>query len=196
MGSAEQSSAPPHATVQHPKLRELVHSDFTSYAAIESQLGGYDACFFCLGISSVGMTETAYHRVTYDFAVAAGQALVQRNPGMTFIFVSGAGTDSTEQGRVMWAREKGKAENALMKMPFKAVYCFRPAFIRPGPGIVAKNRLIRGVYLLTVPVYPLVKLLFPNHVTTSEKMGQAMIALARKGEGRRIFENSDINAVA
>jgi uncharacterized protein YbjT (DUF2867 family) len=181
---------------QHPKLRELVHADFTDFSAIAGELGGYDACFFCLGITSVGMTEEAYRRITYDYAVAAGQALVQRNPGMTFIFVSGAGTDSTEKGGTMWARVKGQAENALMKMPFKAVYCFRPAFIRPGPGIVAKTSFLKWAYRITAPLYPVLKTIVPSHVTTSENVGRAMIAIAQKGEGRGILENRDINAAA
>jgi len=178
----------------HAKLRELVHADFTNFTAIESELWGYDACFFCLGVSSVGMTEEAYRHVTYDFAVAAGKALVQRNPGMTFIFVSGTGTDSSERGRSMWARVKGQAENALLKLPFKAVYCFRPAFIRPLHGIVPRTRLLRWLYAVTVPLYPLLKLAFPGHVTTSERVGRAMINVAEKGFPSRILENRDINA--
>jgi uncharacterized protein YbjT (DUF2867 family) len=179
---------------QHPKLREVIHRDFTNFTAIEGDLWGYDACFFCLGVSSVGMREADYHHVTYDFAVAAGQALVQRNPGMTFIFVSGAGTDSSESGRSMWAREKGKAENALGRLPFKAVYAFRPAFIRPMHGIVAKTALIRWLYRLLVPLYPLLKVLFPKHVTTTERVGRAMISVAQRGAPQRILENRDINA--
>jgi uncharacterized protein YbjT (DUF2867 family) len=178
----------------HPKLRELVHGDFDNYGPIESELWGYDACFFCLGISSVGMTEEAYRRITYDFAVAAGQALVQRNPGMTFIFVSGASTDSTEKGKVMWARVKGQAENALMKMPFKAVFCFRPGFIKPMHGIVTKSRWLRAGYAVLVPLYPLLKTLFPRHVTTSDRVGRAMINVVEKGWPNRILENEDINA--
>jgi uncharacterized protein YbjT (DUF2867 family) len=178
----------------HAKLRELLHADFTDFSAIESELWGYDACFFCLGVSSVGMTEEAYHRITYDFAVAAGKALAQRNPGMTFIFVSGAGTDSTEGGRTMWARVKGKAENALMKLPFKAVYCFRPAFIRPLHGIVHQSRSVRWLYAVLGPLYPLLKALFPKYVTTTEIVGRAMIAVARQGAPTRILESPQINA--
>jgi uncharacterized protein YbjT (DUF2867 family) len=181
---------------QHPKLRELVHADFGNYSTVGSQLSGYDACFFCLGITSVGMTEEAYRRITYEYAVAAGQALVERNPGMTFIFVSGTGTDSTEKGRTMWARVKGQAENALLKMPFHAVYCFRPAFIRPGPGIVPKTRFLRWTYAVLAPLYPLLKMALPDHVTTTENVGRAMIAMARKGAGRGVLENRDINAAA
>jgi uncharacterized protein YbjT (DUF2867 family) len=177
----------------HAKLRELAHADFTDFSAVESELWGYDACFFCLGVSSVGMREEAYRRVTYDFALAAAKALVQRNPGMTFIFVSGAGTDSG--GRSMWARVKGETENALMKLPFKAVYCVRPAFIRPLHGIVPKTKLLRVLYAVTAPLYPVLKLLLPGHVTTTEKVGRAMIAVAQKGSPGRILENRDINAV-
>ena len=181
---------------QHPKLRELILADFTNYAPIESELWGYDACFFCLGISSVGMTEEAYRRITYDYAVAAGQALVQRNPGMKFIYVSGGGTDGTEQGKVMWARVKGQAENALKKMPFKAVFLFRPGFIKPMHGIGSKSRWIRAAIAVLVPLYPLLKALFPNHVTTSENVGRAMINVVRRGEPGRILESREINAAA
>src|SRR6185295_1649872 len=116
------------------------HKDLLDYSAVEAELSGYDACFFCLGISSAGMTEQDYHRVTYDIAMAAAQALVRRSPGMTFIFVSGAGTDSSERGRSMWARVKGKTENALLKLPFKAKYMFRPAAIIPMHGIQSKTK--------------------------------------------------------
>lgn len=126
---------------QDAKLRELVHRDFLDFSPIESQLAGFDACFFCLGISSAGMSEKEYHRVTYDIALAAAVPLARLNPGMTFVFVSGAGTDSTERGRTMWARVKGKTENALLKLPFKATYMFRPAFIKPMHGITSNTTL-------------------------------------------------------
>jgi uncharacterized protein YbjT (DUF2867 family) len=180
---------------KHEKLRELVHADFTNFSAIEGDLWGYDACFFCLGITSVGMTEEAYQRVTYDIPLAAAQALVRRNPGMVFIYVSGAGTDSSEQSRTMWARVKGKAENALGKLPFKAVYLFRPAFIRPMHGIVPKTRMLRWLYALTSPLFPLLKALFPKHVTTTERVGRAMIAVAQRGAPQKILENRDIDAL-
>jgi uncharacterized protein YbjT (DUF2867 family) len=180
---------------KHEKLRELVHGDFTNFTALEGELWGYDACFFCLGVSSVGMSEEAYQRVTYEIPLAAAQALVRRNPGMTFIYVSGAGTDSSETSRTMWARVKGKAENALAKLPFKAVYQFRPAFIRPMHGIVAKTRSIRWLYAVTSPLYPVLKAVFPKHVTTTERVGRAMIVVAQRGAPQKIVENSDINAL-
>jgi uncharacterized protein YbjT (DUF2867 family) len=180
---------------QHGKLHELVHKDLLDFSAIEGQLSGYDACFFCLGISSAGMTEQDYHRVTYDIALAAAQTLARQDPGMTFIFVSGAGTDSTERGRTMWARVKGKTENALLKLPFKASYMFRPAFIQPLHGITSKTKLYRIIYAVMGPLYPVWKALFPKYVTTTEVLGRAMIRAARQGAPQRVLENQDINAL-
>jgi uncharacterized protein YbjT (DUF2867 family) len=130
----------------HPKLRELVHRDFLDYSAVESQLSGFDACFYCLGVSSVGMQEADYRRVTYDFTMAAAQVLAKLNPGMTFVYVSGMGTDSSERGRSMWARVKGQTENALLRLPFKAAYMFRPGAIAPLHGIQSKTRTVRWLY--------------------------------------------------
>ena len=158
----------------HEKLRSLVHKDFTDYTAIEAELWGYDACFFCLGITSVGMTEEAYHRVTHDFTVAAAKALLARNPAMTFVFVSGTGTDSTEKGKTMWARVKGKAENAVFAMPFKGKYVFRPGVIQPLHGIKSRTRFLRFLYVLFSPLFPVMKALWPAHITTTENVGKAM----------------------
>lgn len=140
--------------VQHPKLREIVHADLWQFAAIEDELSGFDACFFCLGVSSARMSEPEYERGTYGIALAAGEALARLNPGMTFIFVSGAGTDSSEHGRVMWARVKGKTENALMRLPFKAACMFRPGVIEPVHGAKSKTGLYRLFYAISKPLLP------------------------------------------
>jgi uncharacterized protein YbjT (DUF2867 family) len=178
---------------QHEKLREIVHEDFSNFSAIEPQLSGFDACFFCLGVSSAGMTEEEYQRVTYDFTMAAAQTLARLNLGMTFIYVSGAGTDSTERGRTMWARVKGKTENALLRLPFKAAYMFRPGVIQPLHGITSKTKAYRVFYAVTRPLLPLLKALFPNYVTTTEQVGRAMIKAARQGAPKPILESQDIN---
>lgn len=181
---------------QHPKLRELVHKDTANFSAVERDLTGFDACFFCLGISSAGMKEDAYTRVTYDIAVAAATVLARANPKMTFVYVSGEGTDSTEQGRSMWARVKGKTENALLKLPFKAAYMFRPAMIQPTHGTVSKTTLYRLFYAVSTPVFPLLKAAFPKYVTTNDRVGQAMLEVARKGFSKPIVTNADINVIA
>ncbi len=180
---------------QHEKVRELVHKDLSDYSSVEEQLTGYDACFFCLGVSAAGMSEADYRRVTYDFAMAAARTLVKLNPGMTFVFVSGAGTDSTGQGRTMWARVKGETENALLQLPFKAAYMFRPAFIQPLHGVKSRTRLYRALYAVMGPLYPVWKALIPQYVTTSEQVGRAMLHAARRGAPKRVLENADINAL-
>ncbi len=179
---------------RHEKLREIVHQDFFDFSAIEPELTGLDACFFCLGVSSAGMTEERYRRVTYDITMAAAQTLVRLNPGMTFLFVSGAGTDSTERGRTMWARVKGATENALLRLPFKAAYMFRPAVIQPLHGIRSKTRIYRALYAVTRPLLPVLKTLFPKYVTTTEQLGRAMIEVAKRGAPQRILESRDINS--
>ena len=180
---------------RHDKLRELVVPDFLDYRAVEGELAGYDTCFFCLGVTSAGLTEEDYRRVTYDVTMAAAATLARKNPGLTFVFVSGAGADSTERGRVMWARIKGKAENAILRMPFKASYVFRPAYIQPLHGIRSRTRMYRLLYRAVAPLYPLLKAFFPRHVTTTEEIGRAMIAVARKGASKRVLESSDITEV-
>src|SRR5208283_5315358 len=150
---------------QHAKLREIVHQNFLDYSSIESELSGLDACFFCLGVSSAGMSEENYRRVTYDFTLAAARTLAKLNPNLTFIYVSGMGTDSSEHGRVMWARVKGQTENALLRLPFKAAYMLRPAYIQPMHGIRSKTRLYRALYAVMAPLYPVWKALFPKYVT-------------------------------
>ena len=178
---------------RHDKLREIVHQDASDLSPIEDRLSGYDACFFCLGVSALGMNEEAYRRVTYDLTVSAAETLAQRNPTMTFIYVSGAGTDSTEQGRIMWARVKGKTENALLQMAFKAVFLFRPAYIQPLHGIRTKTKWYAALYALMRPLYPLWKKLFPNYVTTTECLGRSMLKVAKGGFPKPVLENRDIN---
>ena len=178
---------------QHEKLREIIHKDFTDFSAIEGSLAGYDACFFCLGVSAAGMTEQNYRHVTYDFALAAAQALAKLNPGMTFLYISGAGTDGSERSRMMWARVKGQTENALLRLPFKAAYMLRPAYIQPLHGIRSKTRVYRALYAVMAPLYPLWKALLPKYVTTTEQVGRAMIKIAKMGAPKRVLENQDIN---
>jgi uncharacterized protein YbjT (DUF2867 family) len=175
------------------KLREIVHQDVFDLAAIEDRLTGYDACFFCLGVSSVGMQEETYRRVTYELTVSVAKTLARLNPTMTFIYVSGAGTDSTERGRSMWARVKGRTENALLQMPFKAVFLFRPAYIQPLHGIRTKTRWYGAAYAVMRPFYPLWKILFPNYVTTTECIGRAMLNVTMRGFPQPVLENRDIN---
>ena len=180
---------------QHPKLEEIVHAELLDLSPIESKLTGLDACFFCLGITSSGMTEEAYTRVTYDITMAAATPLARLNPNMTFIFVSGAGTDSTEKGRLMWARVKGKAENALLRMPFKAAYMFRPGVIQPLHGIRSKTKLYQALYTVTRPLLPLLKRLFPRAITTTEQIGKAMLKIAKHGAPEKILDAAAINRV-
>jgi len=180
---------------RHPKLRDIVHRDLLDYGPIESELRDLDACFFCLGVSSLRMTEADYARITYDITLAAARTLVRLNPAMTFVYVSGAGTDSTERGRTMWARVKGKTENDLLRLPFKAVYLFRPGAIQPLHGIRSKTPLYRLLYLPLTPVLGLLRLLFPNQVVTTESIGQAMLNVARHGAPKPVLEASDIAAL-
>ena len=180
---------------QDDKLREITHSDFTDFTAVQDQLAGHDACFFCLGVSSAGMTEADYTRMTYDWTMAAARLLVQLNPAMTFIYVSGAGTDSTERSGSMWARVKGKTENALLALPFKAAYMFRPGGIRPMHGEVSKTKSYRIMYAITKPLWP-VAALFTGAVTTTESVGRAMLRVTREGSEKKVLETRDINALA
>jgi uncharacterized protein YbjT (DUF2867 family) len=181
--------------VQHPKLREVVHQDLWHYEAIEANLSGFDACFFCLGVSSSGMTEEDYERVTYGITRAAAETLCRLNPQMTFIYVSGAGTDSSERGRTMWARIKGRTENALLRLPFAAAYMFRPGIIQPLHGARSKTTGYRVFYLLSKPLLPLLRLAFPNQVLTTQQIGRAMLTVATHGFPKRILGSKDIRTV-
>ena len=181
-------------SVSHPKLQERRRTDFFSYADLAGDLTRTDACFFCLGVSSAGMSEADYYRSTFDLTLAAARALAAAKPGATFCYVSGEGTDSSERGRIMWARVKGKTENALLALPLQA-YMFRPGIIRPRPGTRSKTRWYRVAYAVLDPIFPLLQRIFPTHVTTSENVGRAMIGVAANGYEKRILENTDINAI-
>ena len=180
---------------KHPKLRELVCPDLLDYRGVETELQNFDACFFCLGVSAAGMTEAEYSRVTHDITLAAAETLARLNPQMTFIYVSGAGTDSSEKGRIMWARVKGRTENGLLKLPFKSVYMFRPGIIQPLHGARSRTRFYRVFYTVTKPILPLVRALMPKSVLTTESIAQAMLTLARGAAGRGIMETTDISAL-
>lgn len=178
--------------VRSTHLREILHRDFSDLTVLEKDLKGYNACFFCLGVSSVGMKEDEYRRITYNLTMAAATTLARLNPAMTFCYVSGAGTDSSEQGRLMWARIKGKTENDLRKLPFRAAYAFRPGFIRPIPGL--RNAYPLAGVLGTL--YPVLHALLPGLMCTLEDLGTAMITSALRGYEKPILENKDITSLA
>jgi uncharacterized protein YbjT (DUF2867 family) len=180
---------------RHPKLREVVHPDFQDFSTAEAELTRLDACFFCLGATSWGLTEEAYREITLGITVAAGKTLAKLNPQMTLVFVSGAGSDNTEQGNVMWARVKGQAENAVLRLPVAASYVFRPGFIQPLHGVKSRTAAYRFVYGLARPFMPLLVRLFPKYVTTTEQIGKAMLAVAKRGAPKRVLASADINAL-
>lgn len=180
---------------QDPKLREVVHQDLFHYEGIAEKLSGFDACFFCLGVTSSGKAEADYERVTYGITLAAAEILCRLNPRMTFIYVSGAGTDSSERGRIMWARVKGKTENALLRLSFSA-FMFRPGIIQPLFGEKSKTALYNVIYTLGKPLLPVFKKIFPDSFLTTQQVGLAMLGVARKGYPRRILEIKDIRAAA
>ncbi|MCW3090096.1 MAG: epimerase [Ferruginibacter sp.] len=178
--------------VQHPKLKEIIHTDFFDFSPIKNQLPGYDACFFCLGISSVGVKEDVYYKMTYTLTMHVAEVLSEVNPGMSFCYISGAGTDSSEKGRSMWARVKGKTENDLAKLPFKQVYNFRPGFIKPTKGL--KNTL--SFYKYVDWLFPLGRALYPNGFCTLQELGLAMINVVVKGYKKNIIDGKDIIVLA
>jgi len=178
------------------KLRDLLLPDPGDLSSATSDLSGFDACFFCLGVSAAGMSEQQYRRLTYDLTLGAARTLAELNPGMTFIYVSGVGTDSSEHGRVMWARVKGATENALLKLPFKAAFMFRPGMIQPVHGVTSRTRFYRVFYAITGPLIPLLRRLFPNQVSTTERIGRAMLVAAKRGAPKTILEPPDIEALA
>jgi len=174
--------------VKHQKLIEIIHKDFNDISAIKNELVGYNTCYFCMGISSVGKKEDEYTRITYDLTLNFGNTLVKLNPDMTFCYVSGVGTDSSEKGRSMWSRVKGKTENDLLKLPFKAAYMFRPGYIQPTKGL--KNSY--KAYKIFAPFYPLIKLLFSKYATTLKEIGLAMINVTLYGSDKKVLECKDI----
>ena len=178
--------------VTHPKLKEIIHADFHNLFPIQEQLTGYNACFFCLGVSSVGMKEPEYYRLTYTLTMHMAELLAKQNPDMTFCYISGASTDSSEKGRMMWARVKGKTENDLMKLPFQQVYNFRPGVIEPTKGL--KNTL--PYYKYFGWLLPVIKMLGPNYVSSLQEIGLAMIHAVTKGYEKKILEVKDIKMLA
>ncbi|MGC1907848.1 MAG: NAD(P)H-binding protein [Candidatus Acidiferrum sp.] len=180
---------------QHPKLREVIHGDLFDLSSIATRLAGYDACFFCLGVTSAGMSEADYTRVTHDLTLSVARMLAQLNPSMTFLYISGAGTDSSEHGRSMWARVKGRTENDLLRERFKAAYMLRPGYIQPMHGIKSKTPLYRAIYPIVAPLYPVLKVLAPKFVTTTEDLGRAMVTIAKSGAPKSVLEVPDINAL-
>ncbi len=181
--------------VQHPKLNELIQKDLWSLVSIEARLIGFEACFFCLGVSSAGMKLDDYERITYGLSMAAATILARLNPQMTFVYVSGAGTDSSEKSRSTWARVKGRTENAILRLPFKAAYMFRPGIIVPLYGVRSKTTWYRLFYVASKPVLPILSRLFPDLVLTTEQIGRAMLIVARSGAPKRILESKDIRAL-
>jgi len=177
--------------VNHEKLTEIIHTDFYDFSAIEEQLSGYNACFFCMGVSSIGMKEEAYKKVTYTLTLHVAKTLQKLNPEMTFTYVSGEGTTGNENSKAMWVRVKSKTENDLLKL-FKSAYMFRPGYIQPTKGL--KNAY--KIYKLSAPFYPVLKTFFGNHVCTLEDLGKAMINSVLYGYERNVLENKDITAYA
>ncbi|QIQ02185.1 NAD-dependent epimerase/dehydratase family protein [Streptomyces liangshanensis] len=182
-------------TERHGKIREIIPHDFHDFTPIEAELDGYDACFFTLGITSVGKSEADYRRVTYDITLAAARVLSARNPDLTFVYVSGTGTDNTERGRVMWARVKGATENALLALPFSA-YMFHPGVVYSVHGEKSKTRWYRVVHTLTAPLSPLLLRLLPRLLVTTEQVGRAMLTVARQGWPERFLSNRDLITAA
>lgn len=182
--------------IQHDKFHEIKQINLMDLSQIENQLSGFVACFFCLGVSSFRMTEEDYRKITYELTLSIAGTLSKLNPQMTFIYVTGSGTDSTEKGRTMWARVKGKTENDLLKLPFKGAYMFRPGAIIPHKEIKSKTKLYQSIYDITKPIYPVLKKIFPNSITTSEQIGRAMINIAKEGYPTPFIEVEDINKAA
>ena len=174
------------------KLKEIIHTDYLDYSSIEKELSGYNACFFCLGVSAMGMKEQDYHTITHDYTLKAAEVLSRLNPDMTFCYISGAGTDDTLKSRMMWARVKGKTENSLKKFPFKKVYLMRPAYIQPLKSVKSNYTM----YKILGPFYPLWKALFPKYVTNTVELGQAMINAVLYGSDKQTLENKDLIELA
>jgi uncharacterized protein YbjT (DUF2867 family) len=179
----------------HERLRDIVQADLTNLSLLAPQFADVDACFFCLGVSAVGLTEEAYTRLTYDLTLSIAQTLARANPRMTFVYVSGMGTDSSERGRTMWARVKGRTENALLRAGFDRAFMFRPGIIIPMHGIVSKTAVYRIIYAVMTPLYPLLKRAMPKAITSTEQVGRAMLAVARRGYATPILEAADINSL-
>jgi uncharacterized protein YbjT (DUF2867 family) len=182
--------------LEHPRLDQAILADLMEIQTIQERLSGFDACFFCLGVSSVGLTEAQYTRITCELTLAVASCLAGLNPAMVFTYVSGAGTDSSERGATMWARVKGRTENQLKALGFRGVHLFRPGLIQPLDGIRSKTRAYRLFYSATGWVLPALRRLFPGSIVTTDDIGRAMLNLARQGAGRTVLEPRDIARVA
>jgi uncharacterized protein YbjT (DUF2867 family) len=180
---------------QDAKLRELVLANFYDLSPIASELTGIDGCYYCIGVTSTGMKEPEYRRISYDMTMVAAELLVQQNPAMTFIYVSALGSDPTEKGRVMWARVRGALENALLRLPFRQLFIFRIAIVVPLHGIKSRTTAYRWGYTLLTPVMPLLRRMLSKYATTTEQIGKAMLALTRSGYSKHILESPDINSL-
>jgi len=179
--------------LKHPKLKEIIHADFFDLWPIQDELKGYNACFFCLGVSAMGLNETEYHKLTYDLTVHFAETVAKENVQMTFNYLSGAGTDSSEKGKTMWARVKGKTENKVASL-FKESYLFRPRVILPEKGVKSKVGWYNAVYVVLRPFFPLLKKM--DSITTSSRLGEAMINSVLHGYAKKYLENTDINILA
>ncbi|NME67472.1 NAD-dependent epimerase/dehydratase family protein [Flammeovirga aprica] len=182
--------------INHPKLNEVIHKDFTDFTAIIPQMSGYNACYFCLGISSAGISNEKYHQITYDLTMHFAEIVLPINPDMTFCYVSGAGTSTEENSSLNWANVKGKTENAILKMPFEKSFMFRPAFIQPEKGTSSKVTFYKVIYMFISPLFPILDKLFPKNITTTSRLGKAMISVVKNGYNAIYLENDDINKAA
>ena len=182
--------------VSHPKIEEVLHENFYDFSALRPGFANLDACFFCLGTTSAGKTEADYTNQTYDLTLAAARVIVEASPQAVFVYVSGVGTDSTERGRVMWARVKGRTENALLALPFRGAYMMRPGFIQPLRGVSSSTPLYAGFYRWLSWLFPVLRALFPKHVVTSVEVGRAMLHLAERGYSKKVLEPRDIRRAA
>ncbi len=182
--------------IKHPKLMELLHTDFTDYTEVSEKLKGYDACYFCLGVSAGGMKESDYRKITYDYTLTLGKTLFELNPDIAFIYVSGQGTDSSEKGRMMWARVKGKTENDLLALGFKQAFMFRPGIILPLRGIKSKTPSYQFFYTYLGWLFKLVKVLSPDSVNDTTQIGLAMINATLHGFDKNVIGTKDINVLA
>ncbi|GFZ78790.1 epimerase [Aquaticitalea lipolytica] len=180
-------------TMSHPKIKEIIHKDFTDFSTIQNEFASYDACFHCMGVSSAGISEEVYYKLTYTISEALVNTIYDANPNMLFTYVSGAGTDSSEQSNTMWARVKGKTENMILNKGFKDAYAFRPGAILPERGVKSKTKLYNLFYSITKPIFPLLKRM--KSVTTTSRIGQAMINLYNNPQSLKHLEGADINKV-
>jgi len=182
--------------IEHPKLRELIHKDFTDFSRVKDQLSGYDACFFCMGISAAGLKEDEYTKITYNFTLSLAKALFEHDSQITFNYVSGEGTDSTEKGRMMWARVKGRTENDLLKLGFKQAFMFRPGVIIPLRGIKSKTKSYQFMYNYFMWLIKLVKVFAPNSIVNTTQIGLAMINSMLSGYDKKVLKPRDIHILA